>query len=153
MFYFRLHSVIARRRAGAPLDDREENKLVAVFGGYSRTDATVQADNHPPSAIRDLLSLTVMKQKYYGYGLNINPHAELDDGKLHVRGTNSGLMGILYGLVTSKLASCQIGDYVAASQVMVKTNDEVGMQIDGNFVARGREFLFQVLPAELKLRH
>jgi diacylglycerol kinase family enzyme len=99
-----------------------------------------------------LLTIMIMKQPYYGYGLKVMPGARLDDGKLHVRVLRTGMMPSLAGGMASLTIGNRMGFYRAAERVCVTLEKPLIMQADGDLAWGAKEFHFKVLPRGLRLK-
>jgi diacylglycerol kinase family enzyme len=99
-----------------------------------------------------LLSLMIMKQPYYGYGLKVMPGARLDDGRLHVRVLHTGAISSLVGGVTSLTVGNRVGLYRTGEQVSVVLERPLPMQTDGDVAWEAKEFHFKVLPGALRMK-
>lgn len=99
-----------------------------------------------------LLSIMIMKQPYYGYGLKVMPGARLDDRKLHVRVLHTGLMSSLVGGVTSLTVGNRMGFYRTGERVSVVLESPLLMQADGDVAWAAKEFHFKVLPGALRIK-
>lgn len=98
-----------------------------------------------------LLSLMIMKQPFYGYGLKVMPEARLDDRQLHVRFLGTGWISSLAGGVTSLTVGNRAGLYQTAEQVSVELEKPLFMQADGDLAWKAKTFHFRVLPKALKI--
>jgi len=125
--------------------------LVAYLKDYQGVKARI-AVNGQAFETGSLLSLMIMKQPYYGYGLKVMPGASLDDGKLHVRVLQTGLMSSLVGGVTSLTVGNRAGHYQTAEQVAVVLGKPLLMQADGDVAWEAKEFHFKVLPGALRMK-
>jgi len=125
--------------------------LKAYFIEYKRLLAEITIDGSAVT-VKDLLSLMVFKQPYYGYGMKIIPKARFDDVQLHVLYTNSGLLGCVVGAATSFTTGNRVGQYRAGRQLTVKLEHPVVLQIDGNKGWEAEGFTFSVLPKALKIK-
>ncbi len=125
----------------------------AFMGGlkdFSRCDAELRVDGWEYS-IRGLLSLMVVKQPYFGFGMKVVPQARFDDGKLHVRVTNAGAVGAMLAAVSSFTVGNRIGEYLAGKNVELKLERALLMQADGGEAWRANCFKFAVLPRALRM--
>jgi diacylglycerol kinase family enzyme len=102
--------------------------------------------------IHHLLSLTVAKQPYYGYGIKVVPKARFDDGKLHLMWMNSGLVKCVIGALTASTVGNRVGRYGTARKVAVRLKRPLVLQLDGNAAWKSDSFDFQVLPGALRLK-
>lgn len=126
--------------------------LKAYFKEYKRVQAEVTLDGFT-FVVRNLLSLMVCKQPYYGYGMKILPRARFDDGMLHILSINSGLFGCIVGAVTSLTTGNRVGRYCAGRQLAVKLEYPLDLQVDGNIGWESDAFSFSVLPKALKIKY
>ena len=94
----RLAYMVSIGLEGAVIKKRDEYKaqgtsgfkayLMAVLAAYFKDFKGVKAGiatNGKAYKTKSLLSIMIMKQPYYGYGLKVMPGACFDDGRLHVR--------------------------------------------------------------------
>jgi diacylglycerol kinase (ATP) len=125
--------------------------LKAYFKDFKGVKAAVLTDgqNYETEA---LLSLMVMKQPYYGYGLKVMPGARLDDGRLHVRVLHTGLMSSLVGGATSLTVGNRAGFYQTTDRLSVALERPLLMQADGDVAWKAKEFHFRVLPGALRIK-
>jgi len=129
--------------------------LKALLGTYFKNDkrenATVTTDEST-FVVRNMISLMVVKQPYYGYGMKVVPKARLDDRKLHVLCITSGLFMLLIGGVTAFTIGNRVGKYFTGQKVGVRLERPVELQIDGSCARESDLFNFAVLPEALKLQ-
>jgi diacylglycerol kinase family enzyme len=101
---------------------------------------------------KSLLSLMIMKQPYYGYGVKVMPAARLNDRRLHVRVLCTGLMSPLVGGATSLTVGNLAGVYRTGDRVSVTLESPLMMQADGDVAWEAKEFHFRVLPGALRMK-
>jgi len=127
----------------------------AVLNGYlkeyKRTSARITIDTST-FEINDLLSLMVVKQPYYGFGMRVVPKARFDDRKLHVLCINEGLLKSTIGGVSAFLIGNRIGRYATGRQLTLKLARPLVMQYDGNEGWEADSFTFKVIPKALKIK-
>ncbi len=125
--------------------------LKSYFKKYKRTFATVVIDG-VAHKIEKLLSLMVVKQPYYGYGMQVVPQARFDDRQLHICCLNPGLFKAIIGGVTAFTIGNRIGRYQAAKKLSVKLQRPLMIQVNGSAGWEADEFRFAVLPKGLKIK-
>ncbi len=129
--------------------------LMALLSTYFRelkgVKATVVTDGQPCET-RSLLSVMIMKQPYYGYGLKVMPGACLDDRRLHVRVLHTGLMSSLVAGATSLTVGNRVGFYRTGERVSVVLEKPLLMQADGDVAWEAEEFHFKVLAGALRIK-
>jgi len=123
----------------------------SYFREYKRTTAKIRVDGST-FEVKDLLSLMVVKQPYYGFGMNVVPGARFDDRQLHILCINSGLFMSAMAVATSFTLGNRIGQYCTGRQVTVMSGRPVVLQIDGNDAWEADAFTFTVLPNALKIK-
>lgn len=126
--------------------------LEAYFRKYRRTNAQITIDGHTRE-VDNLLSLMVVKQPYYGFGMNVVPRARFDDGLLHTLSINAGLFGCAFGAATAFAGRNQIGRYVTGHRVEVQSTTVLPIQIDGDCISQADTFRFQVIPKALRIKY
>lgn len=123
----------------------------AYFKKHTRTPARITVDASV-FEVPDLLSLMVVKQPYFGYGMKVVPRARFDDGKLHILSVNSGLWGLLIGCATAFTIGNRIGRYRTGRKVSLELDCPQGLQIDGSPAWTSRTFTFTLLPKALRIK-
>jgi diacylglycerol kinase (ATP) len=150
---------------GAVIKKRDEYKargasgfkayLMAFLAAYVKDFKGVKARitvNGQVLETGSLLSIMIMKQPFYGYGLKVMPGARLDDRKLHVRVLQTGLMSSFVGGVTSLTVGNRAGHYQTAEQVAVVLEKPLLMQTDGDVAWEAKEFRLKVLAGALRMK-
>lgn len=123
----------------------------AFFTRYRPAPAVLTLDDTPVK-IDDLLILMVVKQPYYGFGMNVVPDARFDDGLLHVLFINAGLFTAAYGAFSSFTIGNRTGHYHTAEEVLFEADDPLPLQIDGNDAWDTGRISFRILPKALKIK-
>ena len=118
-----------------------------------RTNALVDIDGKS-FEINKMLSLIVTKIPFYGYGLNMVPKAKFDDGKLHFLSFDSITWDIPFFLLSTVfLGRNSAGSYKTGKKISIVTEEDVDLQINGDYKRRGKHFNFEILPDCLKLKY
>lgn len=128
-----------------------KSTIHAYFKTYKRAAATITVDG-TNFEVKNLLSLIVVKQPYYGFGMNVMPEARFDDQLLHIRWVKSGLLKSIVGISTSFTIGNRIGRYCPGQRVTIKLEHPLFNQIDGNEGWCADAFTFTVLPSALKIK-
>ena len=123
----------------------------SYFKKYTRTIAKITVDD-AMFEVKNLLSLMVVKQPYYGFGMNVVPKARFDDRQLHILCITSGLFKTIIGAVSAFTIGNQIGQYRTGQQVTVRLERPLILQIDGDEGWEAEAFTFAVLPNALKIK-
>lgn len=123
----------------------------SYFKEYKRTTARITVDD-AMFEVKNLLSLLVVKQPYYGFGMNVVPRARFNDRQLHISCINSGLFESVIGGITAFTIGNRIGQYRTGRQLTVELERPLTMQIDGNEGWNADAFTFTVLPNALKIK-
>ena len=118
---------------------------------YERTTARITIDDST-FEMDDLLSLMVVKQPYYGFGMRVVPQARFDDRKLHILCLNEGLFKTTIGGVSAFLIGNRVGQYCTGRQLALQLGRPLLMQNDGNEAWEADSFSFKVLPKALKIK-
>ena len=125
--------------------------LAAYFKDFKGVKASIVIDGQPYETI-SLLSLMIMKQPYYGYGLKVMPGACFDDRRLHVRVLHTGLMSSFVGCATSLTVGNRVGFYRTGERVSVVLERPLVMQADGDVAWEAKEFRFTALQKALRIK-
>ena len=123
----------------------------AYFRDYKRATATFTVDGETFNA-KNLLSLMVVKQPFYGFGMNVVPKARFDDRKLHVLYINSGFLNCVIGGITAFTIGNRIGKYCTGKNISVQLEHPLILQIDGNYAWAADTFSFTVMPNSLNIK-
>ena len=128
-----------------------KSTLKAYLKEYKRVIATITIDDEIFD-VQNLLSLIVVKQPYYGFGLKIVPKARFDDRQLHILSINSGLLESYISGITAFTIGNRVGEYRTGRQVTVNLEQPLVLQIDGNEAWQAETFNFNILPKALKIK-
>jgi diacylglycerol kinase (ATP) len=118
---------------------------------YKYTDARITIDGEV-FAMKNLLSLMIVKQPYYGYGMNVVPEARFHDGRMHICCLDSRPFKSLIGGITAFTIGNRIGQYYTGSRLTVKLDRPLALQYNGNSGWEADAFTFEVLPGALKIK-
>jgi diacylglycerol kinase family enzyme len=141
-----------RRRGYRGLSAHIRAGLRAYFQDYRPTGALVTVDD-ASRQVRRLTSFMVVKQPFFGMGLRAVPRARWSDGFLHTLTLDSGLPGIVGGLLTGFTVGNRCGDYRFGKKVTVRLNAPLTLQIDGDVGWSADRFTFSVLPGAIRLKY
>jgi len=125
--------------------------LVSYFREHKRVSAKISLDGQT-FIVKNLLSLMIVKEPYYGFGMNVVPRAAFDDRKLHVLCVNSHLLGSVMAAATAFTVGNRVGKYGTGRQLTVHVERPLVLQADGNPGWEADEFTFTVLPKALKMK-
>ncbi len=124
---------------------------------FEKGSATIGYDQ-TTQEIDSFLAIIIAKIPYFGYGLKIMPHADPEDGKLHLMSADPEFFEFLYAIYTSFRGGNKVGCRLSAEEFTISTEKERIWQLDGevqqdkdNNPRKDSTFKFQVLPKELKL--
>jgi diacylglycerol kinase (ATP) len=161
----RLAFMVSVGLEGAVIKKRDEYKaqgssgfkayLTAFLAAYCKDFRGVKARisvNGQTLETGSLLSIMIMKQPYYGYGLKVMPGARLDDRRLHVRVLHTGLMSSVVTGATSLTVGNRMGFYRTGERASVALETPLLMQTDGDVAWEAKEFHFKVLPGALRIK-
>ena len=101
---------------------------------------------------KNLLTLMIMKQPYFGFGMKVMPEARFDDGQLHIRYVNSGLFRTSFGVMAAFTLGNLIGQYLTGNELTLTLNRPLILQCDGNEGWEAESFSFKILPKALKIK-
>ena len=125
--------------------------LNSYLTDYERATIEITADNETFEAT-NVLSLMVVKQPYYGFGMKVVPKARFDDRQLHILCVSSGLIKTVVGGTAAFVIGNRIGKYRTGRQVWVKLDRPLILQIDGDEGWEADSFSFTILPKALKIK-
>jgi len=140
-----------RLRGGTGFKTYFRAVLNGYLEAYKRTSARITIDTST-FEINDLLSLMVVKQPYYGFGMRVVPKARFDDRKLHILCINAGLLKSALGGVSAFVVGNRVGQYRTGRQLTLELARPLVMQHDGNEGWEAAMFNFAVLPRALKIK-
>ncbi len=123
----------------------------AYFKEFKRTTARLTIDNAPFETSK-LLTLMVVKQPYYGFGMKVVPRARFDDRQLHILCVSSGLIKTVIGGTAAFIIGNRTGEYRTGRQLRVKLDRPLVLQTDGDEGWSANSFSFTILPKALKIK-
>ncbi|MFC1824560.1 diacylglycerol/lipid kinase family protein [Thermodesulfobacteriota bacterium] len=124
----------------------------AYFHDYKQADSIIKIDDNRTFEVKNMFSLVVSKQPFYGYRMKIVPRARFDDRQLHILVIESGIINSLGGLLTAFTIGNRIGHYYTGCRLSLKSERPLALQIDGNAAWDDDSFTFSVLPRTLKIK-
>ncbi len=143
------HAYLTQGHAGFKTYFR--SALKAYQDEYQRVHAKMTIDNEV-FEVRSLLSIMIVKQPYYGFGMKVVPKALFDDRQLHILAINSGLLKASIGGATAFTIGNRVGKYCTGKQVDLQLDRSLVLQIDGNEAWKADKFKFNILPKTLKIK-
>jgi diacylglycerol kinase family enzyme len=140
-----------RARGGTGFKTYFRAVLKSYLKDYERANAKITVDNETFKA-RNVLSLMVVKQPYYGFGMKVVPRARFDDRQLHILCVNSGLIKTVIGGTAAFIIGNRIGQYCTGRQLRLKLDRPLVLQIDGDEGWAADSFSFTILPKALRIK-
>ena len=125
--------------------------LKSYFKNYERANAKITLDDDT-FEVRNLLTLMVVKQPYYGFGMKVVPRARFDDRQLHILCVSSGLIKTAIGGTAAFIIGNRTGEYRTGRQLTVKLDRPLVLQTDGDEGWAADSFSFTILPKALKIK-
>ena len=140
-----------RARGGTGFKTYVRAVLNSYLKDYERANAKITVDNETFEA-RNVLSLMVVKQPYYGFGMKVVPRARFDDRQLHILCVSSGLIKTVIGGTAAFIIGNRIGEYCTGQKLRVKLDRPLVLQTDGDEGWASDSFSFTILPKALKIK-
>jgi len=125
--------------------------LKSYLKNYERANAKITVDDDT-FEVRNLLTLMIVKQPYYGFGMKVVPRARFDDRRLHILCVNSGLLKTVIGGTAAFIIGNRTGEYRTGRQLTVKLDRPLVLQTDGDEGWAADSFSFTILPKALKIK-
>ena len=125
--------------------------LSSYFKEYKRANGMIASDAGRFEA-RNLLSMLIMKQPYFGFGMKVLPEARFDDGLLHLRCVNSGFLKTCLGILTAFTTGNFVGQYFTGTEMTLQLDRPLVLQYDGNEGWEADSFSFKILAKALKIK-
>ena len=126
--------------------------LVSIFRKYNPVTTRIGIDGRTFPMDR-LLSIMVMKQPFYGYGMKVVPQAKFDDRILHVLCSRFSWPGMILAGATAFTVGNRVGRYLPCRTVSVNLNIPRYLQMDGDVAWKADHFDFSILPGILRIRY
>jgi diacylglycerol kinase (ATP) len=102
--------------------------------------------------LNNLLSVLVVKHPCYGYGMNLVPRARFDDRALHVFCAEAGLVRTAWTVVSAFTVGNRLGTFLEGRKVVIRLEEPLVLQTDGDPAWEAHRFAFEVLPKALKIK-
>jgi diacylglycerol kinase family enzyme len=141
----------ARARGSAGFKAYFLATLSSYFRKYKRANGVIDVDGEKFEA-KNILTVMIVKQPYFGFGMKVVPRARFDDGQLHIRWVNSGLLKTSFGILTAFTFGNLVGQYLTGKELSVKLDHPLVLQSDGNEGWEADSFSFKILPKALKIK-
>jgi diacylglycerol kinase family enzyme len=125
--------------------------LRSYFKNYQRASATITLDGDT-FEVTNLLTLMVVKQPYYGFGMKVVPRARFDDRQLHILCVSSGLIKTVIGGTAAFIIGNRTGEYRTGGELSVNLDRPLVLQTDGDEGWAADSFSFTILPKALKIK-
>ncbi|MGD8254055.1 MAG: diacylglycerol kinase family protein [Syntrophobacterales bacterium] len=125
--------------------------LRSYFKNYQRASATITLDGDT-FEVANLLTLMVVKQPYYGFGMKVVPRARFDDRQLHILCVSSGLIKTVIGGTAAFIIGNRTGEYRTGGELSVNLDRPLVLQTDGDEGWAADSFSFTILPKALKIK-
>ena len=125
--------------------------IKSYLKNYERANAKITLDEDT-FEVRNLLTLMVVKQPYYGFGMKVVPRARFDDRQLHILSVSSGLIKTVIGGTAAFIIGNRTGEYRTGRQLRVKLDRPLVLQTDGDEGWAADSFSFTILPKALKIK-
>ena len=100
----------------------------------------------------NLLTVSIVKHPFYGYGLNLVPQARLDDRMLHVLCATAELGKALGTILSAFTIGNRTGTFLQGRSVTIQLEKPLTLQTDGDPAWEADRFRFEVLPKALKIK-
>ncbi len=117
------------------------------YGGY---DAEILTGSESLRIV-GVRSLIVSKSPFYGYGVNINPTAVMDDGLLHLRAMNPTRIGAVRDLLGTLFFGNKSGVVRKATDITIRTSIPQILQVEGDNRFIAQDFSYHAIPGCLKM--
>ena len=140
-----------RARGGTGFKTYFRAVLKSYLWNYERANATITLDDEA-FEVTNLLTLMVVKQPYYGFGMKVVPRARFDDRQLHILCVNSGLIKTAIGGTAAFIIGNRTGEYRTGRKLTVKLDRPLVLQTDGDEGWAAESFSFTILPKALKIK-
>jgi len=140
-----------RARGGTGFKTYLRAVLKSYLKNYERANAKITVDDDT-FEVRNLLTLMVVKQPYYGFGMKVVPRARFDDRQLHILCVSSGLIKTVIGGTAAFIIGNRTGEYRTGQQLTVKLDRPLVLQTDGDEGWSADSFSFTILPKALKIK-
>ena len=102
--------------------------------------------------MRNVLSVIIARHPYFGYGMKVVPGARLDSGALHLCCIGGGRARAACTVLTSFTLGNRIGCFIEGRRAVVRFEQPLALQLDGNLAWESECFVFEVLPGSLKIK-
>lgn len=121
-----------------------------IITAYPRFNADIEIDGHNQT-IPDILTISLGKHPYYGYGIKANPYAVWDDGYIHVRPITESPISLTWKLPYSFLSAIHPKTYFKGKSVIIHTETPFPVQCDGEIMPATNEVVFTILPKNVRV--
>lgn len=117
---------------------------------HPRFNATIDVDGKQ-NQVSQILTISLGKYPYYGYGINANPYAKWDDGFIHLRAITESNAAVAWRLPYSFISSLAPQTYLKGKSITITTEQPQPVQCDGEYFGTSVSTSFTILPKNIKL--
>ncbi|MDI6783742.1 MAG: diacylglycerol kinase family protein [bacterium] len=117
---------------------------------HPRINATIEVDGTKHS-VKNVLTISLSKHPYYGYGIRANPYAKWDDGLIHIRPITESSFAVGWRILYSFWGILTPQTYFNGKTVTIITESEQPVQCDGELMGTATKTSFTILPKSIKV--
>ncbi|MFB3897828.1 MAG: diacylglycerol kinase family protein [bacterium] len=121
-----------------------------ILTAYPRFDAECDVDGIPHT-VSNILTISLNKHPYYGYGIKANPYAVWDDGYVHVRPITESPISLTWRLPYSFIKALRPQTYFKGKSVTIHTQAPFPVQCDGEIMPATNAASFTIIPKNVKV--
>lgn len=121
-----------------------------LISGYPRFQATIEVDGKQYS-IPQILTISIGKIPYYGYGIKANPYAKWDDGFIHLRAVTESNIAVAWRLPYAYISALAPQTYFKGNRITITTEHNQPVQCDGEYIGATTSTALTVLPKNIRL--
>ncbi|MCX7918660.1 MAG: diacylglycerol kinase family protein [bacterium] len=115
-----------------------------------RFSATIEIDGEKKS-VDNILTISLGKHPYYGYGIKANPYAKWNDGLIHIRPITESSASISWRILYAFYGTLTPKTYFSGKNVTITTESEQPIQCDGEFMGTATTATYTILPKCIKI--
>jgi diacylglycerol kinase family enzyme len=121
-----------------------------ILSFHPRFSASIEIDG-TKYQINDILTISLGKHPYYGYGIKANPYAQWDDGLIHLRPINESPISLTWRLPYAFFGTLTPKTYFKGKTMTITAESEHPIQCDGEFMGTAQTATFTILPKGIKV--
>ena len=121
-----------------------------IISRHPRFNAFINVDG-VQHIVENILTISLAKHPFYGYGIKANPYARWDDGLIHTRPITESTFAVGWRILYAFYGTLTPQTYFPGKTISITTDTAHPIQCDGEFMGSASTATFTILPKCIKV--